>query len=142
VSAPGAVNRDSAVANEEVGGLYQTRVLLPLNVGCAAIVAGALLSQVGQTRLGVLVVLLGAAVALIVVGAILYFVIGMWLIPGSLVLGGMAVLAAFEVGSHGSNYGALAGVIELSLGAIAASYGVLRWRGPGWFRSAERAHLE
>jgi hypothetical protein len=130
VSEPNGGNRDPAPANGPAGELYDTRALLPLIVGSAAITAGTLLTQVGPARPGVLVVLLDLAVVLLVVAVVLYFVIGLWLIPGGLALGGLAVLAAFEVGSHGPRFVALAGAIELSGGAILAAYGLRRWQHP------------
>ena len=124
---------------ERAGELYDTRVLLPIAVGCAAIVAGGLLSQVDHVRYGVLLVLLDTAVALLVAGAILYFVIGLWLIPGSLVLAGATFLGTFEFGSHLPQIGTLAGAAELVVGAIGAVLGLVRWRLPGRFSSGSRA---
>ena len=97
----GAGQTDLAAGTDpDAGELYATPLLLPFLVGTAAILAGAVLVWGEGSRLGALVVLLDAGVALLIVGAALYFLIGFWLVPGSVALGGLLFLVGFEVESH------------------------------------------
>jgi hypothetical protein len=98
--------------------LYDTRILLPLIVGIATLLAGVVLLEAGHGRPTALLALLETGVALLVIGIVLYFVIGLWLIPGSIALGGVAFLAAFELESHASQWALGGGVVWAAVGLL------------------------
>jgi hypothetical protein len=122
--------RSTPVQDEDEGYLYNTRLLLPLIAGLCVLGAGLLLISAGWSRPSSLVDLLEIGVALVVIGLVLFFAIGLWLIPGSVLLGGVAFLAAFEVDAHLSGASRGAGIALAVLGGVSllqALRASLRW---------------
>jgi hypothetical protein len=115
---------------EDEPDLYSPRLLLPLITGVAVVLAGVALLGAGADRPLALVELLDAGVLLVVLGVVVFFLIGFWLIPGSLILGGVAFLAAFELESHVPRFGDGGGVLLVVVGAFAvgkAAVEIRRW---------------
>jgi hypothetical protein len=109
---------------------YSPKLLLPLIVGAAALLAGAALIGGTHGRTEALVELLDGGVALVALGVITYFLIGLWLIPGSLLLGGIAFLSAYEVEYHLPQWGEAGGIVLAVLGALGllqAAIATRRW---------------
>ena len=64
-------------------------------------------------------------------GVISYLLIGLWLIPGSLLLGGIAFLSAYELEYHLPQWGEGGGLVLVALGALGllqAAIATARWR--------------
>jgi hypothetical protein len=125
----------AAPGQEESAGrtawLERPRQSLPVLVGATALL-GALVLLVGPgDRVPALQATFFAALALVLAGIVLYFVLGFWLIPADLVLSGIAIDSAREWLLDAPGSASTGAVVFAALGILLVALGVRATRASG-----------
>jgi hypothetical protein len=119
--AGGPPHADGARRGEIV--FYEVSVLFPLVTGGCTLAAGISLAFGSSHRMPWSGITYFVALALIIGGAITYFVIGLWLLPASMVVGGTILFAANQTLVYLGPWSLALSAPFLVIGVIAVIWG-------------------
>ncbi|HEV2165523.1 MAG TPA: hypothetical protein VGS23_00875 [Thermoplasmata archaeon] len=106
--------------------LYDVAVTFPLVTGAAAALGGLALTVGAAHRVTGLDLAYFLAVAMIVGGVIAYLVLGMWLLPVSMVVGGCVLFSANQILLYLPSWAPLLAIPYWALGAVGLIGGTAR----------------
>ncbi|MCI4349140.1 MAG: hypothetical protein L3J93_02835 [Thermoplasmata archaeon] len=103
---------------------YSTGILFPLIVGIMACLAAALLLIAPTDANGARIATLDGGVGLLALGAVVYFLVGLWLIPSTLVSGGFILLGANVVMVHLPAVAEPSALLAVGAGVVGLLFGL------------------